>query len=327
VSLLASYLRAVQTFLPKRADQQDLLNELSSHLQAKLDEREEALGRALTEDEQAAVLSAYGNPLTVAERYGATNAGLAFGRVLIGPEVFPLYRLVLFSQFALTVIVVTAIGFFGAPTTGGLGRYLWPMAMQFVMTTTIFMAIDVFRRRSPSGSLWNFPPPHMQSVPRWQSMSGFIVLSLVAIWWASIPYAPFLLLGSASDQVTFLPSWHAFYWPMLAPLLVGAAQRLITYADPGRAALQAVTRLLTNSWSVLMAALFLFSYPYVAASGANGEAIAQRVNNSLWWNAMASFGLYWLIGALFAAWQCWQHAAHAVRRRREQLALHRTVHS
>jgi hypothetical protein len=143
-----------------------------------------------------------------------------------------------------------------------------------------------------------------------------------------VPYAPFLLLGRAAAKVAFTPAWHAFYWPMLAPLLVGAAQRLVTFAEPQRAGLQAATRLVTNSWSVAMAVAFLFSYPYVAAiEGQDADALARGINNGLWWNAMASFGLYWLISAGFAAWQCWQHAKHHLRRRRAQVAIHPTVQS
>jgi hypothetical protein len=328
VALLDQYLHAVRHFLPHGADQQDILAELASHLQLKLDEREEALGRWLTEDEQAAVLTAYGTPLAVAERYGPKKVGLAFGRELIGPEVFSLYRMVLLTQFSLTLIVVTVISPLGGSSGGPVARYLGPMALQFVLSTAVFMAIDLFRRRERSRTLWNFPPVHMQPVPRWQSIAGFITLSLVALWWAAIPYAPFLLLGSASNTVMLGPGWLAFYWPALLPLLIGAAQRLMTFVEPRWSALQAVTRLFTNTWSVLLVFVFLRSYPYVAAvDGSGSEALALRINNAMWWNASASFGLYWLINAGFSAWQCWHHVARSIRRRREQDLMRQAVSS
>jgi hypothetical protein len=328
VTLLDQYLHAVRHFLPSSADQQDILAELASHLQIKLDEREEALGRWLTEDEQAAVLTAYGTPLAVAERYGPKKVGLAFGRELIGPEVFSLYRMVLLAQFSLTLIVVTIISALGGFTGGMTGRYLGPMSMQFVISTAVFMAIDLFRRRERSRTLWNFPPVHMQVVPRWQSIAGFVTLALVAAWWAAIPYAPFLLLGSASSRVTLGPGWLAFYWPALFPLLIGAAQRLMTFVEPRWIALQAGTRLFTNTWSVLLVFLFLRSYPYVVAADVPGaEPVALRINDALWWNATASFGLYWLINAGFSAWQCWHHVARSIRRRREQDLMRQAVSS
>jgi hypothetical protein len=326
VALLDQYLHAVRTFLPPRTDHHDILAELSSHLQIKLDEREEASGRALTEDEQAEVLTAYGTPLAVAERYGPRKVGLAFGRELIGPEVFSLYRVVLLTQFSLTLIVVTAISAFGGSTGGPVARYLGPMSIQLILTTAVFMAIDLFRRRERSAALWNFPPIHMQTVPRWQSIAGFVTLSLVAIWWAAVPYAPFLLLGSAAGKVTLGPGWLAFYWPVLLPLLIGAAQRAITLVEPRWMALQAVTRLFTNTWAVIMVYLFLRSYPYVSAiEGA--ELLARRINNAMWWNAMTSFGLWWLINAIFSAWQCWCHAKRSIRRRREEQLMGQAVQS
>ena len=48
MALLNNYLNAVRLYLPRNVDQQDLITELSEHLQIKLDEREAALGRALT---------------------------------------------------------------------------------------------------------------------------------------------------------------------------------------------------------------------------------------------------------------------------------------
>ncbi len=318
MALLQDYLRAVRLYLPRDVDQQDLLTELSEHLQIKLDEREEALGRALTLDEETAVLWGYGHPVAVAARYGRINAGLSFGRELIGPEVFVLYRRILMVQFSMTLIIVTLVSIFGEPSGNPIGRYLGPMLLQFVLTTTIFMAIDRFKTRWPSANTWTFPPPYLQAVPRWQSASGFVVLSLFAIWWAAIPYAPFLLLGPASPHVRFAESWHSVYWPLLLPLLAGAAQRLATFVEPGWVALQSVTRLLTNSWSVFVAAQFLLVYPYVTANSASAESAARGINNALWWNALSTFGLYWLINSAFMAYLCAKHASSYLRRRREQ---------
>ena len=56
MALLQDYLRSVRLYLPPRTDRDDILTELSAHLQATLDDREEELGRALTQDEETAVL-------------------------------------------------------------------------------------------------------------------------------------------------------------------------------------------------------------------------------------------------------------------------------
>jgi hypothetical protein len=318
MALLHDYLSAVRLYLPREVDQQDLITELSEHLQIKLDERAADLGRALTLEEETAVLWGYGHPVAVAARYGRSNAGLSFGRQLIGPEVFVLYRRILMVQFSMTLVIVTLVSIFGNPTNSLIWRYLGPMILQFVLTTTIFMAIDLFKSRWPSETTWSFPPPHLQAIPRWQSVSGFVVLSLFAIWWAAIPYAPFLLLGPAAPYVRFTDSWHAAYWPLLLPLLIGAAQRLATFVEPRWVVLQTITRLLTNSWSVFVAVQFLLAYPYVTANTAAAASAALGINNALWWNAFATFGLYWLVNSGFMVYLSARHASSYVRRRREQ---------
>jgi hypothetical protein len=325
VSLLNDYLHAVRTFLPRGVDHTDILNELSAHLEGTLEEREEELGRSLTTDEQAAVLSNYGSPLVVAARYGSTNHGLSFGRQLIGPEVFVIYRLVLAAQFTITLLAVTAVRMFGGLQGNILLRYLGPMALQLVLTTVIFIAIDAFKQRSDSRSPWNFPPHYMRPIPRWQSLSGLITLSVFALWWGLIPYAPFLLLGTYAGQVQFTASWHAFYWPILIPLLIGVTQRLVTFIEPKWSWVQAATRLVTNGWGVVLVYPFLRAYPYLEPFAASAQPIATGVSNALWWNAIATCGLYWLINAAFAGVMSVQHLSHYLRRRREQVTLQHTT--
>ena len=327
MSLLANYLKAVRMFLPRGVDQDDILNELSAHLQTTLDEREEELGRALTQDEETAVLWGYGDPVKVAARYGSPKVGLSFGRELIGPEVFVIYRAILILQVTLTIVVKSAINAARGWAGVSIADYLYVLAFQFVLTTSIFVAIDLFKRRSQHSNAWSFPPPHMQPVPRWQSVSGFIVLALVAIWWASIPYAPFMLLGSSASRLTFTANWHAFYWPLLIPLLVGAAQRLVTFVEPSWLALQSVTRLLTNGWGVLMVIQFLSAQPYVTPAISGSDALAEAVNNRLWWNALASFGLYWLVTASIMVFFCFKHLSHFLRQRRDQVMVRQSEQS
>ncbi len=326
MALLQDYLRSVRLYLPPRTDRDDILTELSAHLQATLDDREEELGRALTQDEETAVLWGYGDPLTVAARYGSSKQGLSFGRELIGPEVFVIYRAVLILQVTLTIVVKSAINAARGWAGVSISDYLEVLAFQFVLTTSIFIAIDLFKRRSQLASSWSFPPPHMQPVPRWQSVSGFIVLSLAAIWWAAVPFAPFLILGGASLQLTFTANWHAFYWPLLIPLLAGAAQRLATFVEPRWLALQSVTRLLTNGWGVLMVIQFLSSFPYVIAVTPEADALALAVNNRFWWHALASFGLYWLIYASIMGYFCITHLSHFMRQRRDHVMVRQSEH-
>jgi len=63
MTLLDHYLRSVRVYLPRGAARADILEELAEHQQSRLDQREEAEGRRLSEPEQQEVLSAYGEAI------------------------------------------------------------------------------------------------------------------------------------------------------------------------------------------------------------------------------------------------------------------------
>ncbi len=92
MQILDNYIQQVGFWLP-RAQQQDIMAELSEEIRTQIDEKESALGRKLDEAEVATMLERWGNPLLVAERYVPQ-------RHLIGPAIFPVYQFVLKSVFA-----------------------------------------------------------------------------------------------------------------------------------------------------------------------------------------------------------------------------------
>lgn len=328
MSLLDHYLRAVRLYLPKRAPQDDILLELSEHLRARLEDREAELGRPLTELEQETLLAGHGSPATVAERYGATNHGLAFGRQIIGPEVFPLYVRILLLHVVLTVGVQSALAVFAARPVTAAGL-LVPLGLQFVVVTVIFAAIDALKRRPWPGDRrdrpsqhWGFPPLYLQQIPRWQSVSGGVVLSLFALWWAALPYVPALLFARAADDVVLADGWHRFYWPVLVLLLAGVAQRVVVFLHPDRISIQAVSRLVVNACALALTWPFLASDPYVSAAATAPDPvaavrIASRFSAAIWWNVFCGLALYWLINVGFHGWLCIQIGRHALRRRHE----------
>src|SRR5262245_62982079 len=87
MDLLDRYLQAVRFWLPK-AHQNDIIEELRDDLRSQIEEKESSLGRAITEDEIAAILKHAGHPMRVAARYQKQQS-------LIGPGLFPLYQFVL----------------------------------------------------------------------------------------------------------------------------------------------------------------------------------------------------------------------------------------
>ena len=101
MELLDRYLQAVKKHLAwKRQD--DIVAELKANLEAQLEDKEEALGRPLTQGESEDWLRQIGAPAQVAARYQPQ-------RYLIGPAVFGAYwyllRMVLLWAGAIYTIV------------------------------------------------------------------------------------------------------------------------------------------------------------------------------------------------------------------------------
>ena len=327
--LLDHYLRAVRQYLPKGPQQDDILDEIAEHLTAKLEDEAAQLGRPLTEVEEEAVLARHGSPMVVAERYGYKQRGFAFGRQLIGPEIFPMYARVLWFQMPFTLLVLLVMGWTNKPHLLSLRGLLLPLLSQFVITTAIFVAVDAFSRRTnragerPSGWFPNFPPQHLQPIPRWQSMSGLIALCLAAVWWAALPYIPALVIGSAAQYLELTAAWTPFYWPVLWVLAAGIAQRVSTLLRPDWNWLQPPTRVFTNGVALVMVAVFLREYPYVTAmpgtSVAGASLDATRLSDDIWWHSGASFGLYSLSCLVFNLILTIRFVQSRARRRLEQM--------
>lgn len=332
MSLLTQYVNAVRMYLPRGSQQEDILSELAEHLQSKIDEQEEAVGRSLTEVEQEAILTSHGNPAIVAERYGAPRRSVAFGWQLIGPELFPLYFRILLLNWATTLIAVPLIRQFGTIIPRlGFWPFAGPMLTQLVIVTLIFTAVDWFQRlaRRPSARAslpnWRFPPTYLQCIPRWQSLAGLIMFGVSAIWWALVPMKPALMLGPAAASLEFSSSTTSLYWVVLALLLVSTAQRAATLARPDWNWLQALTRLITNGSALVLLYPFALSFPYVLVSAAapdsaKAEILALRVNSTIWWLAMGTMSIYWLINVAYHLWVCAQFLRYAARRRTEQFS-------
>lgn len=101
MDLIDRYLNAVAAQLPQ--DQRaDIVAELRDMILSRFEEKEEALGRALTEAEQEEILRDIGHPLAVAARYGSGP------QHVVGPELFPWWmfgvRAGLIAVAAITVL-------------------------------------------------------------------------------------------------------------------------------------------------------------------------------------------------------------------------------
>jgi hypothetical protein len=285
---LDRYLKDVRTYLP--ADQaDDIVNELSENLQAQFEDRENDLGRPLTDAEQEAILMAHGKPLVVAARYRPGDESFTFGRIFIGPALFPAYRQVLGMVFAITLVVVV-IGAIVGVTEQGVGGVLSSLALaavlQFGVITTIFVAAERAIIADPSRAAleWRSAlPSGPQSlvdriaegligkevgpvVPRRTSATDLAIAALFLGW---------LIVIRPPHHVGFLrsgPGWETYYLPLILVVAATVIQPIINLVQPSWARLRSYVRIATDLaiFGLFLAAAQLGSW--VVLADPNGAA-------------------------------------------------------
>jgi hypothetical protein len=151
MDVVERYLENVRAILPGgRKD--DIVAELRENIRAQVEDREERLGRSLTEEERIGVLRAHGHPILVAGRYRSDGRRLVLGREVIGPALFPFYRLAVLAVGAITALVLA----FGAASSLVLGSRPFPffrtavvlLSLQLVVATVAFAGIEAWFRRT-----------------------------------------------------------------------------------------------------------------------------------------------------------------------------------
>jgi hypothetical protein len=224
VNLLNRYLQAVGRLLPK-ARRDDIIEELRINILAQMEDRAGALGRPLAEDEQVEILRRHGNPTLVAGRYREGNLGLAFGRQLIGPELFPFYKNVLTLNLSITLVIIGIVSLtVGHAAFPGI---LFPMVAQVSIITLVFALLD--RYKGAVLDRWDprkLPPLKSNTDnygPNARSIFEFICVALGTIWLALTPQWPYIMLGPGA---LYLPALALKFWPRW-PLFYGAIITLL----------------------------------------------------------------------------------------------------
>src|SRR5262245_32863405 len=237
--MVERYLQAVRFLLPRK-QRDDVGRELSEDLRAQVEEKEAALGRALTEDETAAILRGFGHPAALALRYQPA-------RHLIGPEVFPLFVFAVKSILAALAVVhiVLPAGYFivaGEPSRRVIGLFLRFPGVAFPVlawTTIAFAVLDTRVVRSAvSGALAGW---RAQSLPEVRkpveavappSASGLALTAFLSVWWlAGIAYPP-LVLGPAAAHVDLGPVFERMYIPIAASAVASVAVGRLRLSHP-----------------------------------------------------------------------------------------------
>ncbi|HEV3150385.1 MAG TPA: hypothetical protein VGY94_05490 [Acidobacteriaceae bacterium] len=236
--LLDRYLYAVSRHLPaqRRDDlaQNDLIAELAANLRAQMEDKGAALGRPLSEDEQADLLRRHGHPIMVAARYQPH-------RSLIGPEIFPFYwftvKRVLPWVIGIWLLVTAVAVIFGSPNTpiaqrvdvGHIITGLFGTVFQFLAWMTgAFALLEYFKghaRNELTHPKWDprklpkADPLADRNGPR-HPYADVIASAIFLAWLLAFPRFPILMFGPYVSWRLLnmdLPAiWHTFYWIIIA---------------------------------------------------------------------------------------------------------------
>ena len=236
MDLIERYLHAVKGHLP--ASQQDAAVELEDDLRSRVDDREQELGRPLTEDEVAGILKTLGRPMVFAARYHRHQA-------LIGAAMMPYYLLTLKIGIGIALLAnVVAAGVMlglGKPVGDSLkGIFVFPfttLPIQVGWITLVFALIDRYVTANPLNDSWDpksLPPVRDGHRPASRvGIAGDIIgVGIALAWWMAAFHFPFLVVGPMAAFLQPGPGWTRAYAPVAALMLVAMGGHALALIRP-----------------------------------------------------------------------------------------------
>lgn len=292
MELLERYLQAVKFWLP-RAQQDDIVAELSEDVRSQMEEQEAGLGRKLNEAEIASILKQRGRPLLVANRYLPQQS-------LIGPVLFPVYRFVLkiviLCYLAPSLLVWIGMmsldpGYHSAHSVAGaligVCVRIWLTALIEVGVVTIIFAV-LERLQSQSRFLENWDPRRLRPVhdpnriPRYSSTFELAAIAVFIVWWVSSLWSQ-TIFDRASIRIVLTPAWRIFFWTFLLLALANIGLSAVNLFRPYWTRLRSGIRLAVDCagsgvfcWLLKAHLLAEISAPHL--SSARAAEIANSIN-------------------------------------------------
>jgi hypothetical protein len=236
MELIDRYLQSVKSALPKR-QQADVVRELTDEVLSRVEEKEDALGRPLTEDEQVALLKQLGHPWLLASRYRKQ-------RYLIDPSIFTLYWIVLRLILIVTFFGM-AIGAVSLAASGqGLGAALnilfqYPMAAikVFAFVTLVFVVLDIVQAKVNFFEKWDprsLPKltKSAKCVSTRESIAGMVAAAVFGVWWLVALKHQFWLFGPAANFIQLGPVFQTLFPLYVLMVVVDIVRHGIALARP-----------------------------------------------------------------------------------------------
>jgi hypothetical protein len=313
MQLLERYLQAVKFWLPKE-QKEDIIAELSEDIHSQIDEDEAELGRKLNEIELEAILKQRGRPILVANRYLPQQH-------LIGPVLFPIYRLVLKIVMVCYVVPWTATwiallifnsgyaakfaGHSWFEILGSLWASLWGTAFLAVSTVTLVFAIlERVQRKSHFLEEWNprkLPPVNNPNlIPRFNSILELAANFVFCVWWTA-NMSSNVVLNQVNLRISLAPAWRYFFWGFLLLAFVNIGLAIANFARPYWTAPRASIRLVCDIAGSVLFCWLLKANLLVEIAGANIPPVkaAQLTGAINFWMARM-FPLAIIVGIVIA---------------------------
>ncbi len=247
MTLVDRYLRAVRDHLP-RGQQDDIINELSDNLQSRIEDEAAAHGRPFVETEEAEILREFGHPMAVAARYRGDERSVTFGRRLIGPELIPSYMKVLAVNVVITLLIAVIAAVASVSIWSGLTGFLAPLALQFVIVTSIFVVMDrrwvgdpdgwdprTVNSMGPDVDVSTLDGIAVQLLGKEHSRAVAVTTSVLEIGVIAVVLTIAVQIG-VPGQIGFFepgPGWRDVFAPGVAVLVVAFLTPVVNLIRPG----------------------------------------------------------------------------------------------
>ena len=297
MQLLERYLQAVKFWLPKE-QREDIIAELSEDIRSQIDEKEAQLGRKLNEPELEYILKQRGRPILVANRYLPQEH-------LIGPVLFPIYRLVLKIVMLCYVVPWTvtwiallifnsgyAAKFVGHSSLEALG-YLWASlwSTAFVaagIVTLIFAILERVQLKNHFLEEWDprkLPPVNNPNViSRFNSIVELAANLFFCVWWTA-HMSSNVVFNQPNLRISLAPVWRYFFWGFLFIAFLNIALAAVNLARPYWTARRATFRLVSDLAGSILFCWLLKSNLLVEIAGASispAKAVQLTAAINLW---------------------------------------------
>jgi|HubBroStandDraft_4_1064222.scaffolds.fasta_scaffold60338_3 hypothetical protein len=257
MELVDRYMQAVKFWLP-RAEKDDIIAELSEDLRSQIEEKEAELGRKLSDADVEPILKRCGSPMAVAGRYLPQQS-------LIGPALFPIYRVIIRSlvlYFLLPwMLVWFGVTIFspdfradhpGAALFASLGPWWRACTYSLFFNTLIFALLDRSQARLHLVNDWNprsLPPvrDHNRISRGGTIFELTVVVATLATWIQLDAFRRvFHVFGTT---ITLSSRWPYFFWALVVVTVAGIGISCMNLSNPRWTRLSASLRLGLDCYS------------------------------------------------------------------------------